>query len=164
MSKQVTTQVDYPVDVETAFAAITAQDWTSRLAVECGASHTLTSLKADSSTVVIVTSRSLPQSMPSALGKIIPSGARPTKTDVWEATAKGGVRRGSWKVVSPGVPAEVGGTMRLEPASAGSRLVVDVEVKVKVPVIGGKMEGFLIDMTKKESAEEGVAAARLLGS
>jgi hypothetical protein len=44
--------------------------------------------------------------------------------------------------------------MRLEPTPTGSRYVIDGEVKVKVPVIGGKAEGFIAGMVERLAAKE----------
>jgi hypothetical protein len=44
--------------------------------------------------------------------------------------------------------------MRLEPAGAGCRYVVEGTVKVSIPLIGGKAEGFAVGMTEKLTAKE----------
>ena len=47
---------------------------------------------------------------------------------------------GTVGVELPGMPAGAHGTMRLAPRGEGSELVVNVDVTVKVPIIGGKIE------------------------
>jgi hypothetical protein len=103
--------------------------------------------------VVLVVSRSLPDGVPGFLERFLPKDGRVTQTDDW-GPAKGGTRSGTWRVEIPGAPAQLGGTMRLEPTPTGSRYVVDGEVKVKVPVIGGKAEGFIAGMVEKLAAKE----------
>jgi carbon monoxide dehydrogenase subunit G len=49
-------------------------------------------------------------------------------------------RAGSLTIDSPGKPASAQGTIRLEEAGGGTREVVELEIKVKVPLIGGKLE------------------------
>ncbi|MEU7812661.1 DUF2505 domain-containing protein [Pseudonocardia sp. NPDC049154] len=47
---------------------------------------------------------------------------------------------GTVGVELPGMPANAQGTMRLTPRGEGSELVVKIDVTVKVPIIGGKIE------------------------
>ncbi|MFV9634647.1 DUF2505 domain-containing protein [Mycobacterium neumannii] len=50
------------------------------------------------------------------------------------ATVKGSI---------PGAPANLTGTAVLAPAGSGSRLQFTVEVEVRVPLVGGKIENFI---------------------
>ncbi|OBB72242.1 DUF2505 domain-containing protein [Mycobacterium sp. 852014-52144_SCH5372336] len=50
------------------------------------------------------------------------------------ATVKGSI---------PGAPASLSGTAVLSPADSGSRLEFTVEVEVRVPLVGGKIENFI---------------------
>ncbi len=50
------------------------------------------------------------------------------------ATVKGSI---------PGAPANLTGTAVLGPAASGSRLQFTVEVEVRVPLVGGKIENFI---------------------
>ncbi len=54
-------------------------------------------------------------------------------------------RSGSLSIDSPGKPASATGTIRLEPAGAGTTEIVELEIKVKVPLIGGKLEKLMAD-------------------
>ena len=52
---------------------------------------------------------------------------------------------GSLSIESPGKPASATGTIRLEEDGAGTREVVELEIKVKVPLIGGKLERLMAE-------------------
>ena len=54
-------------------------------------------------------------------------------------------RRGNLGIESPGKPTSASGTIRLEPDGAGTREVVELEIKVKVPLIGGKLERLMAE-------------------
>ncbi len=56
-----------------------------------------------------------------------------------------GKESGSLSIESPGKPASATGTIRLEPDGAGTREVVELEIKVRVPLIGGKLEKLMAD-------------------
>jgi hypothetical protein len=60
--------------------------------------------------------------------------------EVWRSRAEG-----SLSIESPGKPTSAKGTIRLEPDGAGTREVVELEIKVKVPLIGGKLEKLMAE-------------------
>jgi uncharacterized protein YndB with AHSA1/START domain len=60
--------------------------------------------------------------------------------EVWRSRTEG-----SLEIESPGKPASASGTIRLEPAGTGTREVVELEIKVKVPLIGGKLERLMAE-------------------
>lgn len=163
MTKHVQITSELPVGVETAWQALTSDGWTERVAAEVGTDDREVSVTRSTGEVVVVSSRSLPENIPGPLGKVVPAGLRPTQTDTWEAHPRDVVRHATWQVDSAGVPIRIGGTIRLEPTADGCRRVVDADVTVKVPLIGGKLEGMVADLTRKQAEAEGAAAARLLG-
>jgi hypothetical protein len=54
----------------------------------------------------------------------------------------------------PGAPAKLGGTSALEPSGDGSVQVIVGTVKVGIPIIGGKAESFIVEMTQKLMGKE----------
>jgi hypothetical protein len=80
------------------------------------------------------------------------------------------IQRESWSspsagdlvIESPGKPTSAKGTIRLEPAGAGTREVVELEIKVKVPLIGGKLEKLMAEkVAAGMDVEHGVGVAWL---
>jgi len=63
------------------------------------------------------------------------------------------VQRESWStssigelsIESPGKPTSATGTIRLEPTASGTTEIVELEIKVKVPLIGGKLEKLMAE-------------------
>ena len=56
------------------------------------------------------------------------------------------------------------GTITLEPEGAGTREVVELEIKVKVPLLGGKLESLLADQVRTGmDVERGVGLAWFQG-
>jgi carbon monoxide dehydrogenase subunit G len=60
--------------------------------------------------------------------------------EVWRSRTEG-----SLSIESPGKPTSASGTIRLQPVGAGTREVVELEIKVKVPLIGGKLEKLMAE-------------------
>lgn len=60
--------------------------------------------------------------------------------EVWR-----GPTTGDLVIEAPGKPTHIAGTIRLEPSGTGTTEVVELEIKVKVPLIGGKLEKLMAD-------------------
>lgn len=77
--------------------------------------------------------------------------------EVWQSSSGG-----SLTIEAPGKPTKVSGTIRLEPDGAGTKEVVELEIKVKVPLIGGKLEKLMAEKVESGmDVEQGVGAAWL---
>ena len=154
MSKRMHAEHDIDADVDSVHALLTSERWPAAkdAALKDGSRVVRCEPTADGGAVLEV-SRELPAGVPGFLERFLPQDGRVTQTDTWDPP-DGDVRRGTWTVHTPGAPVTMGGTMRLEPGPQGSRYVVDGEVQVKVPVIGGKAEGFVVGMFEKLSAKE----------
>ena len=72
--------------------------------------------------------------------------------ETWSSAAGGDLA-----IEAPGKPTTMAGTIRLEPAGSGTTEVVELEIKVKVPLIGGKLEKLMAEkVTAGMDAEHGV--------
>lgn len=140
---------DVPVTVEEAFAALSGQQWPPALDAALHDGSTLVErTELPDGGVRLVSRRRLPDGIPGFLLRFAPKDGTVTQTDVW-GPATGGVRSGTWQVEFPGAPGSIAGTTRVEPAGDGARWVVDGAVHVKVPLVGGKAEGFLAPLIAK---------------
>ena len=114
--------------------------------------------------VLLAVSRELPAGAPGFLAKLLPKDGRVVQTDEWAPADGDGVRSGTWRVEIPGVPARLGGTLRLEPSGTGSQYLVEGETKVSVPLVGGRAESFIAEMVGKLGEAEGELLQQALGS
>ena len=143
-----------PVDVETAYAGISGEQWAPAKAKALKDDSRLVSRDVgDGGAVTLVVSRKLPDGVPGFLTKFLPADGRVVQTDTW-GPAVDGVRSGTWVAATPGSPADVRGTMRLEPATGGCTYVIEGTAKVSIPLVGGKAEKLVIQMTEKLTAKE----------
>jgi len=150
--------------VETVFAALSGEGWAvaKAAALSDGSRTVRRDVGADGS-VELVVSRELPEGVPGFLTRFLPKDGRAVQTDSWGPDS-GGTRGGTWRADIPGAPANVSGTMQLQPTAEGCRYVIDAEVKVSVPIIGGKAESFLADMVRKLTATEAEVLRGMLGA
>ena len=115
-----------------------------------------TTERADGS-VVITAVRQLPMDkIPSAIKGLVGDG-QITQVDTWSTAADAeGTLRGTWRADLGTAPTVIGGEYSIESASEGSSYSCTVNVKVKVPFVGGKIEqqvrGYLDHLITKEQA------------
>lgn len=85
---------------------------------------------------------------------------RAVQREEW-ADATGGTLR----IETPGKPADMRGTITLRAERSGTREIVELELKVKVPLIGGKIERLLAEKVAAGiDAEHEVGRAYLEGN
>jgi carbon monoxide dehydrogenase subunit G len=73
-----------------------------------------------------------------------------------------GPMQGELSIESPGKPTSANGTIRLEPSGGGTTEVVELDIKVKVPLIGGKLEKLMAEkVAAGMDLEQGVGVAWL---
>ncbi|GAA1789008.1 DUF2505 domain-containing protein [Nocardioides hankookensis] len=69
---------------------------------------------------------------------------------------------GTLVIEAPGKPSEVQGTITLEPDGAATREIIELDLKIKVPLIGGKLEKLLAEqVTAGIEAEQQAGIAYL---
>lgn len=97
----------------------------------------------------------------------LPAIAKKIAGDTTEVTLKESWRdasRGDLQIIAPGKPTSAAGTITLAPAGSGTTETVELDVKVKVPLIGGKLESLMADNIKNGmDVEHTVGAAWLAG-
>lgn len=83
------------------------------------------------------------EGLPSFAKKFAGSTTRAVQREEW-ADQSGG----SLVIEAPGKPSDIRGAISLEPTGSGTTEVVALTVTVKVPLIGGKLEGLLADQIR----------------
>lgn len=97
--------------------------------------------------------------LPSFATKIAGETTRALQREHWESPESG-----TLEIEAPGKPATVSGTIRLAAEGAGTRETVELDITVKVPLIGGKLEKLLADsIVAGMDAEHSVGTAWLKG-
>lgn len=69
---------------------------------------------------------------------------------------------GTLVIEAPGKPSEISGTITLRPEGTGTVEIVELDLQIKVPLVGGRLEKLLADRLRAGlDAERGVGAAWL---
>jgi hypothetical protein len=108
--------------------------------------------------VSVTTIRQLPMDkIPGAFRGFVGDG-QITQVDTWHLPEAGEavVVLGDWRAELPSAPARMGGEHHIEANDDGSTYDITVDVSIKVPLVGGKMEGqvrgYLEHLIGKEQA------------
>ncbi len=109
-------------------------------------------------TRVVIDEEQRTAGVPSFARRIVGESTRVIITQVWRG------REASYEIDTPGKPTHVHGTATVSEHGTGSVLVYDLEVKASVPLIGGKLEKLVIELTTEGfDKEQSVGAAWLAG-
>lgn len=97
--------------------------------------------------------------LPAIAKKIAGDTTRAVVKETWSSPAGGTV-----DISVPGKPTKAAGSVSVEAVGDGSRHVTDLEVTVKVPLVGGKLEQLMADNIRQGlEAEQAVGTAWLRG-
>jgi hypothetical protein len=96
--------------------------------------------------------------VPSFAKKFVGDSTRAITTQLWTGT------EATYVVETPGKPTSIKGTATVAENGAGSTLTYDLDVKAGVPLVGGKLEKLVVELTTEGfEKEQAVGAAWLAG-
>ncbi len=82
--------------------------------------------------------------VPGFAKKVVGDETNIVQSETWATQQRGDVH-----VTIPGKPGAMSGTASLVEDSAGTTETVSLDVKVSIPIVGGKLEGLIADMLSK---------------
>jgi hypothetical protein len=121
-------------------------------------SSTATVGQEGDATRVVIDQEQKVTGVPSFAKKFVGDSTRAITTQEWRGT------EASFRVETPGKPTSINGTASLAENGSGSVLVYDLDVKASVPLVGGKLEKLVVELTTAGfEKEQSVGAAWLAG-
>ena len=146
MSRSLSLSLDAPVAVDEILAAFADRTyWQARLAAFDSGTATLDSLNvdADRSVTAALTVSLFANRLPKVVTALVPGEFEMARTETWRSVGDG-TARGAITVKVPGAPVSAVGTVSLVPVGTGSRLDFSTTVRVKIPLVGGQVEHFVV--------------------
>ena len=131
---------DYEATPDTVWAMITDPAWREQVCAATGATSWDVAVDADASGGTVSVTRVLPAEVPDAVRRIVGSSVTVTQTETWGAAAADGTRKGDVELQVKGQPATMKASSTLAPSADGTQLRMDGELKVRIPLVGGKVE------------------------
>ena len=137
----------YDADVETVYALISDPAYIERKYVAIGGRDVAVDRsESGDGGCEVVTKRTVDIDLPGFAKKVLTPSQSPVQTEKWAPADASGVRACTYFVTVPNVPSRVEGTHTLRPAAGGGTdHVIDIEAKVSIPLIGGKLEKLAAD-------------------
>jgi len=155
VSKAVHSSTQIPASVADVFELRTSERWVALKAERLRDGSVLVRrTERPDGGVDIAVSRELPAGVPGFLERFLPKEGKVVQHESWGAPDADGVCHGTWSVDLPGAPATLGGESTLTPAGAGSVQEITGTASVSIPLIGGRAESFIVEMTQKLMAKE----------
>ena len=155
MARSVDVAAESPASVEQILSAFGDEGyWHARLAEFDGGTATLESLDVDDDGAVRARIRVglLPEGLPTVVRQLAPGDLHMLRDETWSPSGDGSVS-GVIAVEVPGAPVSASGQARLSPTSSGSVMSYTATVKVKVPLVGGRIESWMCGRTTDEIAK-----------
>lgn len=152
-------QLAYDAPPAEVLAMVSDPLFWDRVAAATGAlSSTATVGTEGTTTHVVVDQEQAVTGVPSFAKKFVGDSTRAITTQVWTGA------EASFQVETPGKPTSIAGTATVAENGAGSTLTYDLEVKASVPLVGGKLEKLVVELTTDGfEKEQAVGAAWLAG-
>jgi hypothetical protein len=106
---------------------------------------------------VVVDAVQLAQGIPGFAKKFVGDEIQLVQTEQWSDIENGRV-----EVVIPGKPGQMTGTMTLRESGGTTTETVDMEIRVNIPLVGGKIESLISDLLRKALKAENSVGRRYL--
>jgi hypothetical protein len=157
MSKTFRSEDHYDATPEEVYAALIDRDFIMEKYTSLG--HTdieITELApTDAGGHRVATQREVEAAgVPDFVKKVVGERQTIVQSEEWSGPGDDGSRTSTWTVVTKGTPATVTGTSILRPDSDGTTISIVGEIKVAVPLIGGKIEGSVVPVFEAQARGE----------
>jgi hypothetical protein len=153
---------DYEADPDAVFAMLCDQAWREEV---CRATHAIDySVAVDESDdgISVRTARVLPANVPEPIKSMVGEHIEITQIETWATVSDGNTRHAKLDVRIVRQPASMTGTMTLEPHGAGTRQTVVGNIRVKIPLLGRRLEPELAKAIRAALDKEGECARTYL--
>ena len=152
-------------DVATVFALMTDPSFLERKFAAGGAKDVTVEREdtADGGTRIVVRRR-VTVDLPGFAAKFIQPTNTVVQTEEWAPAGDDATRVCTYRVDVQGVPSRIDGTVTLTPDGAHTRQDVVAEVKVSIPLVGGRLEKLAVDSGQNLLRDEAEFTNRELAS
>lgn len=155
MAKKFTKTDPYSADVDQLWAMLSDRDYHQAKYESLGADNiTFRSFSADDTSITMVNERDVPADLPGFAKKIIGETNHVTQTERW--TRAGDSVTCAVQITVKNLPGGTTGTIDITPVESGCTWSTDFDIKIGVPLVGGKLEDLMKDETTSNQAQEKV--------
>lgn len=153
MAKKFTNTDHYDADLDAMWTMMTTQEWWKAKYESLGATNIeFHTFDTSDTSFTIVSERDVPADLPSFAKKIIGETNHVTQTEKWTRNAD--AANATIEILVKNIPGGTTGTMSITPSGSGTVWQSDFDIKVSLPLVGGKLEGVLKDETGSNFKQE----------
>lgn len=154
MSKKLSETMSFDASCDEVFAMMTDEAYVAEKLSGTGGSEPTINVLKQGSDVVVEAGRNLPAQVPSFMKSFVGEAIRVDEVDRWSPADDLGARTAKVTIDFAGTPANATGTLDLRPAGDGAEVLVNFEVKASVPLVGGKIEGVIVEQITRAIRKE----------
>ncbi len=147
-----TLRYEFDRDVATVFQLLTDPDFLVQRSSDLGELSAQCEVEEEADATRIVQSREIERDLPSFLSRLFDPRQKITVVEEWKRQASG--YRGSFTYEVIGQPVTIKGRFELKPRGEGCEYSVSHDVKVKIPLIGGRAEKFVASQARESVLKE----------
>lgn len=147
MAKKFSNTDHYDADLDAMWQMQITQEWWQAKYTSLGATNIeFRTFDTSDTSFTIVSERDVPADLPGFAKKIVGDTTHVTQTEKWTRNAD--AANATIEILVKNIPGGTTGTMSITPSGSGTVWQSDFDIKVSVPLVGGKLE----DVLKKETA------------
>lgn len=147
-----TASYSFTASVESVFDKLTDPDFLVERCVALGEKNIQCDVESDGRKTTVILSRTIKRDLPAVLAKLFGAENRMVMTEKWEDI--GASKIGSYSVDVQGQPVTLTAKFKLKPKDNGCEYSIDFACKAKIPLVGGKVEDFILSQTEDGMRKE----------
>lgn len=147
-----TAHYSFHAGADTVFEMLTDPDFLVQRCVALGEKNIQCDVEMEGRKTRVVLARTIKQDLPAVLAKLFGDENRMVMTENWESI--GNSWMGSYKVEVQGQPVVLSAKFTLKPAGEGCEYRIDYTCKASIPLVGGKVEAFILGQTEEGMRRE----------
>jgi len=132
-------RLDYPATPDVVYAMVTDKEFRDGVCAASGALSWSVEVDRTGGGASLTVRRVMPADLPAAARRLLGETVEVIQTEQWEPP-RGEHRRAEVLVEIAGQPAKMIGTATLDPTGEGSAFVLAGDVKVRIPLVGHRLE------------------------
>ena len=144
----------YDADVETVYRLISDPAFIERKYADQGATDITIDSADGGGAISNEITRKVTIDLPGFAKKVMSPTNTMVQKERWSPPDASGQRVCTYSIEVHGVPSRISGTVTLSPDAGGTRQDIEAEVKVSIPLLGGKLEKFAVESGTKQLADE----------
>lgn len=149
----VSLEFSLPASIETVFDRLTDPDYLVERSLELGELSADCEVEESGKEVVITMRREVERKLPAVLARLFSPRQTVELVERWNTAGR--VHKGSYRLSVLGQPVTVSATLELKAAGAGKSLyTVSHSAKASIPLVGGKVEAFILSQTEAGARAE----------